>query len=341
MAFWKRWRILILGAVVSLAAILIIRSQMNLDQLSTAFAHARYGYLLPAALLVVIGLGFRALRWRALLNDTLPLPRAFSILNVAYLVNGLLPFRAGEVVRAYLATRADPPIPVLTSASSIIVERLLDLLAVLVIMAMALFAAPLPVELRGAALFFAPLTVIGFVVLIALSNQRAFAYRLLDGLIARVPALGRFNLRVLAGHFLDGLMPLTRPRLAARALLLTAISWAFSLATGYILMFAFYDRGSWAAVCLFTAFASFSVAVPAVPGNVGTYEASILLALGALGFGQPLEVATAFAVMVHAVNLLMNILLGIIGFIQEGMTFQLLSQGMRGMAAQPTPERSV
>lgn len=328
----KHWRALALGVGGSLIAILFIFSQMgDLRQLGDALAAARYIYLLPTAALVVIGLACRAVRWRVLLSGGLPLHRAFSILNVAYLVNGILPLRIGEVARAYLATRADPPVPFFKSASTIIVERLLDLLAVLVILLLAVSAAPLPDAIRAAALTFAPLAVIGFVALVALSARRELALRIVRWLADRLPLLRRLNIEGLAGHFLDGLLPLARPSAFLLTILWTAISWGFSLASGYVLMYAFYDRPDLAATMLFTAAASFAVAVPAVPGNVGPYEASIVLALGAMGYGEPAATAVGFALIVHFVNLAMNGILGALGFFQEGITLAQLSQGVRGM----------
>jgi glycosyltransferase 2 family protein len=278
-------------------------------------------------------------RWRALLGNALPLGRAFNIVNIAYLVNGVLPFRIGEVARAYLATRADPPVPIFKSFSTIILERLLDVLAVLVISGLALAGGPLPDELRSAAVFFAPATLVGFVVLLALASQRAGALRVVEHLASRVAPLGRINLPALVGHFLDGLTPLTSPALLMKALLWTAMSWFFSLLSGYLLMYAFYGHGDWAATCLFTAVASFAVAVPAVPGNLGTYELSILLAMGAMGYGEPASRAVAFALIVHAANLLMNAALGAVGFIREGVTLEQLSTGVRSL--QTTLENKV
>jgi len=71
--------------------------------------------------------------------------------------------------------------------------------------------------------------------------------------------------------------------------------------------------------------------VPAIPGNLGTYEVSILLALKAMGSGDPIATAPAFAVAVHAVNLLVNSALGVYGFFQEGVSLDQLSQGVREM----------
>jgi hypothetical protein len=99
---------------------------------------------------LLLGLVTRALRWQVLLNGSLVLHRAFSIMNVAYLVNGVLPLRLGEVARVYLTTRLPKPIPVLTTTSTIIVERLLDLLAVVMLMSLALATGNVPTELRFA-----------------------------------------------------------------------------------------------------------------------------------------------------------------------------------------------
>lgn len=327
----KHWRVGLLGLVVSLAAVYFVVRQMDISQLGVALQDARYIYVLPSALFVVLGLVARAFRWRVLLSDGLPLGRAFNILNASYLVNGILPLRIGEVARMYLASQGQPSVPVFKSASTIIVERLLDVLAVLVIAALALTGGPLPPEVRSAALFLAPLAVAGFLLMVFLASQRMLALRLLRTAQARIALLRRFDLQTWLNNFLDGLSPLTKPTALRNAIAWTAISWTFSLASGYVLMFAFFDQASWAATSLFTAAASFAVAVPAVPGNLGTYELSILLALGAMGYGEPASTATAFALVVHGVNLGINAILGVYGFVQEGITLEQLSQGVRGV----------
>ena len=68
----KHWRIGLLGAVVSLAAVYFVVRQMDVRLLGDAFAHAQYIYLLPSAALIVLGLGARAVRWRVLLSGYFP-----------------------------------------------------------------------------------------------------------------------------------------------------------------------------------------------------------------------------------------------------------------------------
>jgi glycosyltransferase 2 family protein len=314
------WRIGIIGIVVSALAVYFVVSQLDMALLGQALAGARYIYVLPCAALLLLGLLTRALRWRGLLDNALPIPRAFHILNVSYLVNGILPLRLGEVGRAYLAARANPAVTLPRALSTIVVERLLDLLAVLALVALGASAA-LPPELRAAALALAPLAFVGLLVLVALAANRGFALRLIDGITTRIPALGRLPIVRLAGDVLDGFAPLAQPRAFAQAVGWTVISWALSVAAGYVLMLAFYEAADWAATCLFIAAASLAIAVPAVPGSIGTYEASILLALGAFpAYANAPEQATAFAVVVHGVNLLLYAATGAIGLLREGVS---------------------
>jgi len=332
-ALIRHWRILLLGLLVSAAALYFVLGQIDASALGRALAQAQYAYLIPASALIVFGLGARAARWRALLDDRLPLNRSFSIVNVTYILNGLLPFRLGELGRAYLASRSQPPIPVFTSLSTIVVERLMDALAVLVIIGLALPVAPLPPEIRTAAFAFLPLVVFGFAVLIVLAARPNATMRLAERLIpARVRQ--RWAVTEWMRAFLNGLLPLTRPSSLFRLVFWTAIAWTFSIFSGYVLMIAFFGEGNLAATFLFTAAASFAVAVPAVPGNVGPYEASIILALQAMGYAGPYETAVAFAIVVHGLNLGVVAVLGVIGFVQEGISLEQFSQGVRGMRQQ-------
>jgi glycosyltransferase 2 family protein len=331
----KRWRVGLLGLVVSLAAIYFIASQVNLNQLKDAIVGARYIYVVPTVVFLLLGLVTRAFRWQVLLSGDLPIMRTFSIMNVAYLVNGVLPLRIGELARIYLATQANPPVPPMKTASTIIVERLLDLLAVVLMVVFALTGGTVPDLIRSSALISGILTVVGFVVLIIMAGQRQFANHLLQQALRLI---GRESDSPLAvrltqwlDHFLDGLQPLTRASALFSALAWTAVSWGFSAIAGYILMFTFYSQASWAATMLYIAAAAFAIAVPAVPGNLGPYEGSIYLAISAMGYANPAGTAVAFAVLVHGLNLLVHATTGVLGFIQEGISLEQLSRGVQEM----------
>ncbi len=320
----------ILGIIVSLIAIYFIVVQINVERFISALITADYRFLIPCMIFLLLGLFTRAMRWQVLLSHQLPFKRAFSIMNVAYLVNGILPMRIGEVARIYLTTRIKQPIPVMQTASTIVVERLLDLLAVVVMMLLALTVAPVPQELQVAGAVGASLAIVGFVVLIILAKNRSFTERFITSLAERIPILKRLRIDKFAKDFFDGLMPIIDLRALSQAIFWTVISWTLSIIAGYILMFAFFDTGNWAATMLYIAAAAFAIAVPAVPGNIGTYEASILLALSALGYAQS-DTTIAFAIAVHAVNVFVHAATGVVGFMQEGISLSQLKTGVRQM----------
>jgi uncharacterized protein (TIRG00374 family) len=313
-----------------LLAIYFIARQMNPAAFVHALKQARYIYIAPSALLLLVGLVTRAWRWRILLGDALPIGRAFSIMNVAYLVNGVLPLRIGEVARVYLATRATPPVPVFKTASTIIVERLLDLLGVSLMVVLALGLGPVPEVIRRSAIVSGIIVVSGFSLLVMLAGRRELAQRWLVRLTSgRVASSAQQRLSNWLDHFLDGLQPLTHWPTLIAAVGWTVLSWAASALAGYILMFTFFEEASLPATLLYIAAAAFVIAVPAMPGNVGPYEGAIVLAISALGYGEPFERALAFAVLVHGLNLLIHASTGVIGFFREGLTLQQLSQGVR------------
>jgi glycosyltransferase 2 family protein len=320
-----------LGLVVSALAFTFIGSQIRLELFVQALLTANYLTVVPCIVFLLLGLVTRALRWRVLLSNSLPLNRAFSIMNVAYLVNGVLPLRLGEVVRMYLASRVGGyDVPLLKTAGTILVERLLDLLAVVVMVLLAFTVAPVPKELQYASALGAISAVSGFFVLIFWAHQRASLHRLIAFMTGKIVRLQTWHLTQRLDEFLDGLLPLTQPKALLSAVGWTTISWVLSAIAGYWLMFAIFDEGNWATTLLYIAAAAFAIAVPAVPGNLGTYEGSILLALTAMGYSDVNQMA-AFAVLVHAVNVFVHVCTGIVGFIQEGISLNQLQQGVRHM----------
>lgn len=295
-------------------------------------ATAQYQYVLPCMALLIAGLITRAWRWRALLGGDISWYRAFSMMNVAYLVNGILPFRLGELARMYLTSRIEPPISPFYTASTILIERLLDLLAVVLLVAYALISGPVPNALSTAGFISGISAIGGFIGLAFVARWRVSLMRRIYQLW---PRFHQYRFSKWVEQSLDGLEGLVNPRALISAVFWTGVSWFLSVVAGYILMFAFFPSGNWSATTLYIAAAALAIALPAVPGNIGTYEASILLALGALGYEQN-ATTVAFAITVHAVNVGVHVTTGIIGFIQEGISLEQLSQGVQRIQGKTT-----
>lgn len=329
----KHWRVLALGALVSGVVIYLIARQIDFALLWQSLRTANYVWLVPAIALTVIGLFTRTLRWRVLLGGGLGLTRAFHILNIAYMLNGVLPLRLGEVGRAWLASRGEDGVPVMRTASTIVVERLLDLLAVAVFIAIGLAIGPVPDALRTTGVLTSIAALGGFLFLVLLANKRHWATALFERFTRSIPGLAERRITPRAAiwldHLLDGLQPIAQVGSLIKALFWTAVSWGFSFLTVIALMLVFYPQADPVATLLLIASASFAVALPAIPGNIGPYEGSILLAMGALGYtatDEGMATATAFALVVHAANIGVNAALGVIGLMAEGVSLGQIAQ---------------
>jgi glycosyltransferase 2 family protein len=334
----KRWPSLILGLVVSVIALAYLLRR-DLGGVRDELLHARYWFVIPCYLLSVIGLWLRAVRWRVLLDGRISLKDSFHVMNVGYFINAVLPLRIGELVRAVLATRLDPPVRVLTSLSTILVERLIDTLAVFGLVGITLAILPVGLEIGviGAVLGIGAVT--GVIVLTIFAARPLWAHSLLDTFGRVIPLLRRPSLHEWADHLLDGIKPLTSWRATLLVLFWTIIGWASSVIAGYILLFAIFDDPTWAAAMAMIALASFVVAVPAVPGNLGPFEAAVVFGLAGAGLVENASdaPAVAFALLLHIINILVYVSLGLIGLWVQDVSLGEVTQAAQKLRSRQEP----
>jgi uncharacterized protein (TIRG00374 family) len=330
----RRWPSLLLGVAVSVVA-LVYLFRRDLSGVQSELRNADYVWVLPCLLLSYVGLWLRSLRWRVLLGYRIGRGHSFHILNVSYFINGVLPLRVGELVRAAMAARLAPPLPVFTSLSTIIVERLLDTLAVFALIGVVLTILPVGLEIGFVGMALGIGAVIGVIVLAAFAARPAWAYALLGWLGRIIPPLRRPALKDWLASALEGIRPLASPRTMLLVVGWTAISWAVSVLTGYSLLFAVFDEPTWSASIAMIALASFAIAVPAVPGSLGPFEAAIVFALASTGLvSEPTAApAVAFALLLHAVNLLTYISAGLVGLWAEGVSLGEVTAAAQGLRA--------
>jgi uncharacterized protein (TIRG00374 family) len=323
----QRWRLLA-GAVVALALLAFFFRGVDWSALGRALRDAKP---LPLLGLVVVTLGvysLRAWRWGDLL---LPLGRVgfsdvFSATMVGF-ASGLLIPRAGELLRPWLVSRRHA-IPTSAGFATVILERLLDLITVLVLFAAYLFVLPTPpqqiegrltelLKLGGAMTAGVALAVLVFLLALHANAERVIGA--LERLLARAPRwlaepCGRI-LRAFSGGLAVLRAPL--PQLAKIALQSLAVWLAIGL--GFHLNHAAFGiELPYHATFLLMAFLVVGVAIP-TPGMVGGFHAFYLLALAEV-FGVPRATAAAAAVSAHALSNLPVLVLGLLLLGREGLS---------------------
>lgn len=327
-----QWQLLVglLIGVACLGAVFIFYARPGeiLDHLK----HANYGFVLIGALGIVAFLLLRAVRWRFMLDNDAPYDKVFHIQNIGYMLTQWLPFRLGDVARAVLIGSV-PPVTIARGVSTMVIERLLDMLFVVVLLPFTLSGlTTLPDWMRSFALFSGFAAVAGIIVLIIAANQRERAHRLAERMMRFLPT--RFDraawLRRL-DDLLLGLKSLSSLRDGLILIGLSIVVWIPILVAYYFTMRAVGLQPTFVMTGFVVCAAAFSVAVPSTPGQVGPFHFAVITALQL--YGQPAAEAASFAFLYHILNIVVLTLFGLIGVARTGVTFRHLWESIQGFTA--------
>jgi uncharacterized protein (TIRG00374 family) len=313
----KNWRIWFGGALSALALYLTLRT-VDFGQVQSAMSRAAWFWFIPGAATFLAGLFFRARRWSLLMDDT-PLGITWHAMLIGYMLNMSLPLRLGEVGRAWVIGQRTG-VSFTRALSSIVVDRLLDLAAVLLMFAGFALVLPMPPELASAAWAGSValvIVVIAFAVAIW-QSQRVEA--LMRTVMKRIPGLhadrwvGRFH--ELCGSF----RVIGNGRRLAAVLGNTALMWAFATLLAFLAQAAFMPpRLDQAGLVLVAS--NLGGAAPSAPGGLGLLQGAAKLAL--VGpFGVDENLAVAFIFVWSLSQQLSLIVLGVISLGRVGLSLK-------------------
>jgi hypothetical protein len=282
--------------------------QALLDQLAQASIP---GLILAASLNLGHNL-FRAWRWRALLDPVrvgLPLRSLLAAILIGYLTTWTVPGRLGEVVRPVLLT-AQERVPLGPCLGSILADRLLDGLAVVVLFGLGTLvttfdgdAATHAAWIRSAAMLLVAVILIPLVVLIAARSARERLTRRLAGRRGVLPWVVRSILAVA-----DGTAALREPRLFWRISWHTAAAWSLIAVGTWVGIRSCGVAVPLPGVCVLLPLLVLGIAVP-TPGGAGGYHAAMTFGLVAL-LGVDRSLAVGASLIVHAVVIVPVVIVG-------------------------------
>jgi uncharacterized protein (TIRG00374 family) len=298
------------GAIVTVAATYIALRGVNLGDAREALADSNLLWLVPSGAVLAAALGLRALRWWSLFHhDQRPPLRAVTrALFIGLFFNSILPARAGEVARV-IALHRITGTPRAETVGTVVVERLFDVLALLLL----LFASyPLLPEidwLRNAALFGAVVVAGAIVLVYVIVRYEERAIHVLLSPLRRLPVAGvAERLEYAAVNATRGLVALRDPRVALEAMALTLASWLVLAFSCWILLAAFSLHLPLVAGLLVLVTINLSMILPSGPAALGVFEAATIVALQA--FDVPRADALSYALVLHLLNLVPFLVVG-------------------------------
>ena len=303
-----------LGIAVSLLCLYVATRGTDWSRVGQVLAGARPGWVLAILAISVLSAYIRAQRWRVLLRPvgTVPLYPAFSATAIGFGATSVLPFRIGEVVRPVLLAR-NTRVPVSAALSSVVLERLFDMLLVIsCALGVSIINPRVPDWLRQGAYAMGPFVVVGFGVLVAMQRNRSAAERLVGGILGFLPGGLAARLEPIASSFLGGLEALADLRSVALVLAYSVYLWGIIMFT-FLFSFLALDidipllAGALTTVVL----VAVAVFLPQAPGFVGTWQMGCVVALHNV-FDVQQEAAVGYSLLTWIVQMAVNI--GLAGF---------------------------
>jgi uncharacterized protein (TIRG00374 family) len=287
------------SAVIAYFAIRGVRLRAAWD----ALRETDYRWVAPSLALLVVAFFVRGIRWWCLFRpEQRPaLASVIRALFVGYLANNLLPARAGEAARTLVLNRLART-PIAETAATVLVERLFDVVSLLLLLFLMLPWLPAVSWLRGAAIFGGAL-IASTVLLVAIVRRwRERPLRFLFRPLTRLPLVPADYVDRGPQEFVSGLAGLLRPTVGLVAFLWTTLSWLLIGLAYWILMLGFDFQLSPLAGLLVVIGIGLALILPSSPGAIGVFEAATVVVLGAYGIDRSRSLS--YALVLHAVNVL-------------------------------------
>jgi len=320
--FLKDFRRMLPGIIISVIVVAVILYFVDLKVTLAAIRAANYGLLLITLCLGILWLLVRGLVWRTLLRNRVSYRDTFLTLMEGYLLNSFLPFRLGEIGRAFLLSRKSE-LKFGEVLPTIIIERVTDLA-----FSAAIFVAAVPfvVGASGAGrigFVVGGAVVVGLLSMYLLARNRQWALDVFHRLSRRWPAIGSVGGSFLEAFF-TGLEVLTDPGLFVRFFLLMTLNWGMAILQYYLIVRAFFPQATLIWGMFLLGAAAFGGAIPSLPGGVGTLEGAMAGAVTLLSGNQ--SAALAVALVSRVLNYLYSAVFGLYGLSREGQTISGIYQ---------------
>jgi uncharacterized membrane protein YbhN (UPF0104 family) len=274
--------------VVVLVWAVYLSHGVDLKALAATLSRARPLPMALAAVLVALIPLARSAYWKSILVTAEPVPYRLLVrytlaCNAA---NAVLPARAGDAMRVWLL-RDRHGVPVAQTAAAVVLEKVADLLSLVLLVLPLPWLLPKLPEGIGSAMRTVLVLALVVIAVLAVASRHATRVR-----------------------WLSGLEVLGRPILVLRAFGAIVVTWLLDLGSVLLVMSAVGLAGHLEDALLVLLFVNLATAIPATPGQLGTHELGALTALRLQGVAA--EPAVAFALLYHAVQLLVVMLLGLL-----------------------------
>lgn len=312
----------LIGVLVSLACLFWAFYDVDFFDIIYDLRKAEWSYIFLAIIFNFSTIWLKSLRWKLILQPIkrIKTTRVLSALLIGLFVNEILPMRVGELARAYAVGKRERLSKTLCF-SSIILERILDGLVLLIILSILSVIFPLPSWLKGSGYILGLVLILVVVVIWGLNSLQVERSILL---FARYFGKGKFKvydrLKSLYARFVDGLMVLRDKKLLSAAFLLSTFAWAGQAATIWATLRSLDIALPLWAPWIVLIIINLGILIPNAPANVGVFQVACMLGLTLFSVDKAL--ALSFSMLLFGLLTIPIIPIGMIAMLIAGFSFK-------------------
>lgn len=286
----KKIASIVLGVVASIVFLIGSFYKVNFPDFISSFKKVNSYSVLFYVLLFGLSCVSRALIWRITTITTMKIgiSTLFGGVVVGYMVNGILPFRAGELFRAqYLSSMTG--FRRTAALSTVFIERFLDVLSLGLLLMLCLFFGIHGLSVKTALIVLSIWATITILVGLVIMNLES----LLDmrDKLTFIPK----RLMDLAAGFLSPLSQLRRMKTVVLLLVLSILVWTCNYLSLLALIYSSVPAKPYEAALLLFFFVNLGLLIPSAPGGLGITQLAFVVALSQFEVPKEQALALSFA----------------------------------------------
>lgn len=321
------WAKHLIGLLVTAICLVVLFRQININEVLEALTRFDWWYLICGVASLAFGYVMRILRWSVMLRAT-GAAANFAECSAPFLgsiaLNNILPLRLGDVVRA-LVFPLSMGITRVTASSSLVMERLIDLISLLLCFGTGLFAIqtiPIPTEIKSSAVTLAVFGGIAFSLGVLYSANLALLF---SGLAEKTGSKVKLSaVYSTVGKLFKVFNLMSRPKVLSGMLFISMFVWIGEAGLYYFVLLGTGVESSPTIALLVMSFATLSTLVPSSPGYVGPFHLAAFTAVSLVGgaAGQ----AASYALIVHLALWLSTTIAGMIAIWTKPELFRMAKE---------------
>ncbi|HBF34329.1 TPA: hypothetical protein DDW35_07170 [Candidatus Sumerlaeota bacterium] len=326
---------LCIGILISAAALWYVFHGIPIQEFFGAFKTFKYIWLLPALAVFYFGIWLRGLRWRWLFRPNYDVPLRYTVggIFICFAFNSIFPARAGEFARAYLVGKRGKT-GFSTAFATVVSERLLDGITILVLFVAAFFGAQksliAPDQVNEVTVLGKTITFKGVQIMASVKTMVMLCMILIAGIVAVsipttrgwmlkilhvfkfIPATFRNKIEALIHRFAEGLSALKDPKRLFGLGILSLIIWLTNAWSMMLIAWGFGLEISPAQSLALLFIASVFVSMSPTPGYWGFFEAGMVIGVSLLlGIDAKDPRLVSYAIFTHLTQWIPIVLIGL------------------------------